>query len=58
MKQKETHRLREGTQACWRKGESRSLGCTGTLLYLKWITKKDLLCSTRNPTQCYVAAWR
>ena len=28
-----------------------------TLLYLKWITKKDLLYSTRNSAQCYVAAW-
>ena len=28
-----------------------------TLLYLKWITNKDLLYSTRNSTQCYVAAW-
>ena len=28
-----------------------------TLLYLKWITNKDLLCSTGNSAQCYVAAW-
>ena len=28
-----------------------------TLLYLKWITKKKLLCSTGNYVQCYVAAW-
>ena len=27
------------------------------LLYLKWITNKDLLYSTRNSVQCYVAAW-
>ena len=27
-----------------------------TLLYLKWITNKDLLCSTGNSVQCYVAA--
>ena len=33
-KQKETHRLREGTS-----------GCLYTLLYLKWITNKDLLYS-------------
>ena len=26
-------------------------------LYLKWITNKDLLYSTGNPAQCYVAAW-
>ena len=28
-----------------------------TLLYLKWITNKDLLYSTGNSPQCYVAAW-
>ena len=28
-----------------------------TLLYLKWITNKDLLSSTGNSVQCYVAAW-
>ena len=28
-----------------------------TLLYLKWIINKDLLCSTGNFAHCYVAAW-
>ena len=28
-----------------------------TLLYLKWITSKDLLYSTWNSAQCYVPAW-
>ena len=28
-----------------------------TLLYLKLITNKDLLYSTRNSVQCYVAGW-
>ena len=28
-----------------------------TLLYLKWITNKDILYSTGNSAQCYVAAW-
>ena len=28
-----------------------------TRLYLKWITNKDLLYSTWNSAQCYVAAW-
>ena len=28
-----------------------------TLLHLKWITNKDLLYSTENSAQCYVAAW-
>ena len=27
------------------------------LLYLKWITSRNLLCSTWNSAQCYVAAW-
>ena len=28
-----------------------------TLLYLKWITNKDLLYSIGNSAPCYVAAW-
>ena len=28
-----------------------------TVLCLKWITNKDLLYSTGNSAQCYVAAW-
>ena len=28
-----------------------------TLLYLKWVTNKDLLYSTGNFAQCYAAAW-
>ena len=28
-----------------------------TLLYLKWITNKDLLYSTGNSAQYYVASW-
>ena len=28
-----------------------------TLLYLKWITNQDLLYSSWNSAQCYVAAW-
>ena len=28
-----------------------------TLLYLKWITNKDLLYSTGSSAQCYVEAW-
>ena len=27
-----------------------------TLLYFKWMTNKDLLCTTGNSTQCYLAA--
>ena len=28
-----------------------------TLLYLKWITNKDLPYTTGNSAQCYMAAW-
>ena len=28
-----------------------------TLLYLKWITNKDLLYSAQNSAHCSVAAW-
>ena len=28
-----------------------------TLLYLKWISNKNLLYSTVNSARCYVAAW-
>ena len=28
-----------------------------TMLYLKWITNKDLLYSTGNSAQCYMSAW-
>ena len=28
-----------------------------TLLYLKWITNKDVLYSAWNSAQCHVAAW-
>ena len=30
---------------------------TYTLLYFNWMTNKDLLFSTWNSAQCYVAAW-
>ena len=28
-----------------------------TQIYLKWIANKDLLYSSRNSAQCYMAAW-
>ena len=57
-KQKETHRLRKQTYGCWEEGIVRDFGkVTYTLLYSKWITNKDLLYSTWNSAQCYVAAW-
>ena len=40
------------------KGIVRELGMDMyMLLYLKWITNKDLLYSTLNSAHCYVAAW-
>ena len=42
----------------WREGIVREFGIDMyTLLYLKRITNKDLLYSTGNSAQCYVAAW-
>ena len=42
----------------WGAGIVKELGLDMcTLLYLKWITIKDLLYSTWNSAQCYVAAW-
>ena len=35
----------------------KELTCMYTLLYLKWTTNNDLLYSTWNSAQCYMAAW-
>ena len=57
-KQKDIHRLRQGTYSCGRKGIVREFVMDMyTPLYLKWITSKDLLYSTWNSAQCYVEAW-
>ena len=57
-KQKETHRRREQTYGCWEEGTVRESDIDMyTLLYLKWITNKDLPYSTWNSAQCSVAAW-
>ena len=41
----------------WGEGIVREFGMDMyTLLYLKWITNKDLMYSTWNSAQCYVAA--
>ena len=41
----------------WREGIVREFGMDMyTVLYLKWIANKDLLSSTWNSAQCYVAA--
>ena len=43
----------------WGEGIVREFGIDmDTLLYLKWITNKDLLYSTGNSAEWYVAAWR
>ena len=60
-KQNQTHRFRDQTHDCWGegggKGVVRERGMNMyTLLYLKWITNKDLLYSTGNSDQYYVAA--
>ena len=50
-KQKETHFAEWG-------GIIREFGrVISTLLYLKWITNRDLLYSTWNSVQCLVQAW-
>ena len=57
-KQKETHRLRKQTYSCWGEGIVRDFGkIMYTLQYSKWITNKDLLYSTWNSAQLYLAAW-
>ena len=63
------NRLREQTYACEGQGLGkeivREFGMDmyiihidgHILLYLKWITNKDLLYSTGNSAQCYLATW-
>ena len=42
----------------WGEGIVREFGIDMyTLLYLKWITNKDIQCSLGNTAQCYMAAW-
>ena len=51
---KETHRLRQKPVVTkgegWGEGIDKEFG-------MEWITNKDLLYSTGNSAQCYVAAW-
>ena len=57
-KQKETDRLRKQTQGSQGEGIVKDFGkVMYTLLYLKWITNKNLLYSTWSSAQCYVPAW-
>ena len=58
INQKDTHRLRKQTYGCHGARDSCGFGRVRyTLLHLKWITNKDLLYSTWNSAQCYVAVW-
>ena len=42
----------------WEEGVVREFGMdVYASLYVKWITNKDLLYTTWNSVQCYVAAW-
>ena len=55
--QKETHRLRKQIYGGWVERIVMEFGkVMYTLMYLKWVTNKDLLWSTGNSAQCYVAA--
>ena len=61
IKQKRTHREENKLTVAggegWEEGIVRQFGMVVyTLLYLKWMTNKDLLYSTGNSAQCYVAA--
>ena len=61
-KQKEIYGLREWVCGCrregFREGIVREFGMgMYTPLYLKWMTNQDLLYSTWNSSQCYVADW-
>ena len=58
VSQKETHRTRKWTYDYRGVGMARDFGkVMYTLLYLKWISNKDLLCSTWNSAQSYVPDW-
>ena len=58
IKQKQIHRLREGIHGYQEERVEERRGIVSefeigmyTLLYFKWITSKDLLCSTGNSAQ-------
>ena len=61
-KQKQIHRQRKNLWLPWgrRMGRTDSQGVWAGYVHtadLKWITNQDLLYSTWNSAQCYVAAW-
>ena len=52
------HKLRKQTHGYWAEGIVKEFGkVMYTLLYLKWITNKDLLYRIWNSTQGYEPAW-
>ena len=54
----ENHRLRKGTHSCWGERIVKDFGkVMYTMLYLKWITNRNLLYSTWNSAQCYLPFW-
>ena len=55
-KQKQIHRLRERTYGYQVERVGGEMDMY-TLLYLKWITNKVLLCITGKSAPCYVVAW-
>ena len=56
-KQKENHRQRMNLELLGRRDIQGVWDGYAPTAVFKWITDKDLLYSTRNSTQCYVAAW-
>ena len=54
-----TQEKNPGSGASWkiRNASRKKLSSVYTLLYLKWITSKDLVYRKWNSAQCYVAAW-
>ena len=58
LQNRKTHRTRKRIYGCQGEGIVREFEMNMyMLLYFKWITNKDLLCSTGNSAQCYVAGW-
>ena len=61
-KQKQNHRCRKKTSGYWVGGEAGGINCEigidiYTLLYIKYITNKNLLYSTGNSTQYSVMTY-
>ena len=58
LQNRKTHRTRKRIYGCQVEGIVREFGMDMyILLYLKWITNKDLWYSTWNSAQCSVATW-